>query len=103
MSFQTGEDEQSLRKILDLLRTGGILLLLLHYFYHACPSCREWQNATPIADSILSAIAATGRPGSTDRNPVSRDIVSRDVHIEHAHFGVEILRLPVRDAAEDTV
>lgn len=60
MSFQTGEDEQSLRKILDLLRTGGILLLLLHYFYHACPSCREWQNATPIADSILSAIAATG-------------------------------------------
>src|SRR6185437_2678802 len=60
MSQQTGEDERSLHRILELLRISGILVLLLHFYYLACPACQEWQAANPIAESLMTALANTG-------------------------------------------
>jgi len=60
MTQQTGEDERSLHKILDFLRMGSIVILLLHYFYQSCPACQTWQDTTPIIDNLLTAIANTG-------------------------------------------
>jgi YWFCY protein/Type IV secretory system Conjugative DNA transfer len=60
MSQQTGEDEHSLRKIIDFLRMGSICLLLLHCWFDACPPCVYWQTSTPMAGTLLSAILSTG-------------------------------------------
>lgn len=60
MSQQTGEDELGLHKILDFFRMGGIIVLLLHFYYFACPVCLDWQTQQPIADRLISSVANTG-------------------------------------------
>ena len=37
MAMQTGENEQGLRKILDLTRMISITLLILHFYYYCYP------------------------------------------------------------------
>ena len=60
MSQQTGDDEFALHHILDFLRMAGILLLLLHFYFFACPACREWQTENPIADRLMTSLTDTG-------------------------------------------
>ncbi|HWJ26192.1 MAG TPA: conjugal transfer protein MobC [Flavisolibacter sp.] len=56
----TGENEQGLRKILDMTRMISIALLLLHFYYFGYGAFRQWQLYTPITDRLLSNLAATG-------------------------------------------
>ena len=51
MSMNTGENEQGLRKIIDLTRMISICLLLLHFYFYCYESFSHW-NLT--AKTILS-------------------------------------------------
>jgi hypothetical protein len=48
-----GENLHALQKILDFLRMGSILVLLIH-FYNVCyPAFQEWKLTIPIMDRII--------------------------------------------------
>src|SRR5665811_2367992 len=54
MSMQTGENEQGLRKIIDLTRMIIIAILLLHFYFYCYKAFEEWQFTSTITDRILS-------------------------------------------------
>ena len=58
--MQTGENEQALRKILDMTRLMSIALLLIHFYYYSFDSFRQWNLAPDFACRILEIIYRTG-------------------------------------------
>jgi len=58
--MQTGENEQALRKILDMTRLMGIALLLIHFYYYCFDSFRQWNLAPDFACRIMENIYRTG-------------------------------------------
>lgn len=58
--MQTGENEQALRKILDMTRLMGIAVLLIHFYYYCFDSFRQWNLAPDFARRILENIQRTG-------------------------------------------
>ena len=60
MAMQTGENEQALRKILDMTRLISIVLLLLHFYYYCYTAFQGWGFVSAFSDSILSNIQRTG-------------------------------------------
>ncbi|MBG6188199.1 TusA-related sulfurtransferase [Flavobacterium sp. CAN_S2] len=60
MAMQTGENEQALRKILDMTRLISIVLLLLHFYYYCYSAFKEWGFVSAFSDSILGNIKRTG-------------------------------------------
>lgn len=56
----TGENEQGLRKIIDLTRLGSLLVLLLHFYYFCYGAFEQWGLRTEITDRLLKNIAQTG-------------------------------------------
>ena len=60
MAMQTGENEQALRKILDMTRLISILLLGLHFYYYCYTAFREWYLISQFSDTILGNINNTG-------------------------------------------
>jgi hypothetical protein len=60
MAMQTGENEQALRKILDMTRLISIALLLLHFYYYCYSAFKEWGFVSTFSDSILGNIQRTG-------------------------------------------
>ncbi len=56
----TGENEQGLRKILDLTRFASIFILLLHFYYCCYGAFVLWNIRTTISDRIIENIARTG-------------------------------------------
>lgn len=62
--MQTGENEQGLRKILDLTRLISIVVLLLHFYYYCYAAFKGWQLQAEITDRLLQNIYNTGLFGS---------------------------------------
>jgi hypothetical protein len=60
MSMNTGENEQGLRKIIDLTRMISIVLLLLHFYFYCYTVFLEWHLTAKISDIILKNINQTG-------------------------------------------
>lgn len=60
MAHQTGENEQALRKILDMTRLISIVLLSLHFYYYLYAAFADWQLTSPFSDRILGNISNTG-------------------------------------------
>ena len=60
MAMQTGENEQALRKILDMTRFISILLLVIHFYYNCYSVFKEWQLVSKFSDTILENILNTG-------------------------------------------
>jgi hypothetical protein len=58
--MQTGENEQALRKILDMTRMIAIVLLALHFYYYLYAAFREWQFVSAFSDRLLGNIFKTG-------------------------------------------
>ncbi|ABQ07388.1 conjugal transfer protein MobC [Flavobacterium johnsoniae] len=58
--MQTGENEQALRKILDMTRLMGIAVLLIHFYYYCFDSFMHWNLAPDFACRILENIYRTG-------------------------------------------
>lgn len=60
MAIQTGENEQALRKILDMTRLIGLVLLGIHFYYYGYSAFKEWELTSHFSDKILKNIYKTG-------------------------------------------
>lgn len=58
--MQTGENEQALRKILDMTRLIGIIILVIHFYYQCYHAFRHWRLVSSFSDAILNNIYHTG-------------------------------------------
>ncbi|SIN77175.1 conjugal transfer protein MobC [Chitinophaga niabensis] len=60
MSHQTGENEQALRKIIDMTRLISITILLIHFYYYLYGAFQEWGLVSGFTDRLLGNIARSG-------------------------------------------
>ncbi|MEA9414312.1 conjugal transfer protein MobC [Flavobacterium sp. PL02] len=60
MAMQTGENEQALRKILDMTRLISIIILSIHFYYYCYAAFREWHLVSAFSDKILGNLYNTG-------------------------------------------
>jgi hypothetical protein len=60
MGMQTGENEQALRKILDMTRLIGIIILMIHFYYYCYSAFKQWQLVSEFTDKILAGIYRAG-------------------------------------------
>lgn len=58
--MHTGENEQGLRKIMDLTRWISIAILLLHFYYWCYGAFKEWGMHSEITDGLLKNVGRTG-------------------------------------------
>jgi len=58
--MQTGENEQGLRKILDMTRLMGVGVLGLHFYYYCYATFRDWRLVSDLTDGVLENIYNTG-------------------------------------------
>ena len=57
---QTGENEQGLRKIVDLTRFASIFILLLHFYYYCYTAFKQWEFRSTITDRLMTNLLHTG-------------------------------------------
>lgn len=60
MAMQTGENEQALRKILDMTRLISIVILALHFYYYCYSVFKEWELTVALTDRLMGNIRNTG-------------------------------------------
>lgn len=58
--MQTGENEQGLRKILDMTRLMGVGVLGLHFYYYCYGTFQNWALVSELTDGVLKNIFTTG-------------------------------------------
>ncbi|MFV8326210.1 conjugal transfer protein MobC [Flavobacterium sp. ZS1P14] len=58
--MHTGENEQALRKIMDMTRLISVLILLIHFYYYCYAAFRAWHFVSGIGNTILGNIQNTG-------------------------------------------
>src|SRR5450432_3993873 len=58
--MHTGENEQGLRKILDMTRIISIVVLGLHFYYYCYHAFVDWRLTATLFNRILSNISKTG-------------------------------------------
>ncbi|HEY0054303.1 MAG TPA: conjugal transfer protein MobC [Pedobacter sp.] len=58
--MQTGENEQALRKILDMTRLIAITILVLHFYYYCYAAFKEWEFTVELTDRLMGNIQRTG-------------------------------------------
>src|SRR5688572_18802361 len=57
--MHTGENEQGLRKILDLTRMISMAILLIHFYYYCYGAFSQWELRSNITDRLLQIIYNT--------------------------------------------
>lgn len=60
MATHTGENEQGLRKILDMTRIISLLLLLLHFYYYCYRAFSFWGLTSKLTDRLLINVSHSG-------------------------------------------
>ena len=60
MTTQTGENEQGLRKIIDMTRMIAIAILVIHCYYTCYNAFKIWQLTSKLSDQLLLHISKTG-------------------------------------------
>lgn len=60
MGMQTGENEQALRKILDMTRFTAIVILAMHFYFFCYQAFFVWQLTTRFTDRLLGNIRNSG-------------------------------------------
>ena len=58
--MNTGENEQGLRKILDMTRLISIVILVLHFYYYCYRAFEQWQLTATLSNRLLGNIKKTG-------------------------------------------
>jgi TusA-related sulfurtransferase len=58
--MQTGENEQALRKILDMTRLISIAILVLHFYYYCYTAFEQWNFTATLTDRLMGNIRNTG-------------------------------------------
>ena len=56
----TGENEEGLRKIVDLTRFASIFILLLHFYFYCYAAFEKWGIKSTITDRLMRNILHTG-------------------------------------------
>jgi hypothetical protein len=51
--MHTGENEQGLRKILDMTRLISIVILGIHFYYYCYKAFQSWELTAQVTDRIL--------------------------------------------------
>lgn len=57
---QTGENEQAMRKILDMTRFISIVILAIHCYYYCYSAFQFWHFTSSLSDQVLTNIAHSG-------------------------------------------
>lgn len=60
MALQTGENEQALRKVLDMTRLISIIILVLHFYYYCYSAFSHWGLVSQLSDRLLGNIYNSG-------------------------------------------
>lgn len=60
MASNTGENDQGLRRILDMTRLISLLVLGLHFYYYCYSAFANWKLVSVFSDRILDNISRTG-------------------------------------------
>jgi hypothetical protein len=60
MAMQTGENEQGLKKVIDMTRMISIAILIIHIYYFCYAAFREWHLTATLSDRLLGNISHTG-------------------------------------------
>ncbi len=60
MAMNTGENEQGLRKVIDLTRMISIVILILHFYFYCYAAFQKWNFTATISDRLLQNLAHTG-------------------------------------------
>ncbi len=58
--MHTGENEQGLRKILDMTRLMSIVVIGLHFYFYCYKAFEEWKLTADLSDRLLLNIGNTG-------------------------------------------
>src|SRR6478672_3825355 len=58
--MNTGENEQGLRKIIDMTRMISITILLLHFYYYCYSAFEMWQLTSTLTSRLIQNVYATG-------------------------------------------
>lgn len=58
--MQTGENEQALRKIIDLTRICSLVILMMHFYYYCHEAFFRWGYTLELIDRIMINISHTG-------------------------------------------
>lgn len=58
--MQTGENEQALRKILDMTRLISMAILVLHFYYYCYAAFEQWHLTVTLTDRLMGNIRHTG-------------------------------------------
>ncbi|MES2328558.1 MAG: conjugal transfer protein MobC [Bacteroidota bacterium] len=58
--MSTGENEQGLRKIVDLSRLISVVLLALHFYYYCYGAFKRWGFTADLSDRLLQNLQHTG-------------------------------------------
>ncbi len=58
--MRTGENEQGLKKIIDMTRMIAIIVVLLHFYDNCYGAFKAWGWTAPLSDKILDNITRTG-------------------------------------------
>ena len=66
--MHTGENEQGLRKILDLTRLISIAILAIHFYYYCYAAFEQWQLTSDVSDRLLANIRNTGLFGNFNKS-----------------------------------
>jgi len=54
--MQSGDNLQALRKNLDFIRLGSIMILLIHYYSVCYPAWQQWHLTTSIVDRVIGSL-----------------------------------------------
>lgn len=68
MATTTGENEQALRRIIDMSRFISLALLFIHYYYFCYGAFEHWGLTRNATDKILDQIARTGLFSSFEKS-----------------------------------
>ena len=60
MAMRTGENEQAMRKILDMTRLISIVILVIHFYYFCYAAFHKWGLSSTLSDRLLDNIYRTG-------------------------------------------
>jgi len=58
--MQTGENQQGLKKVIDMTRMIAIVILLLHFYFFCYAAFKQWNLTSRISDQLLKNISYTG-------------------------------------------
>lgn len=59
LTMRTG-NELGLKKVMDMTRMIGIMVLLLHFYFYCYAAFKQWHLVSPVSDRILLNLTKTG-------------------------------------------